>query len=66
MDSILDALYTSAGMLWKALWALIFGYLISSAIQVLITREQMAKALGELGVREAGLAGFFGFVSSSS
>ena len=65
MDLILDALYTSAGMLWKALWALIFGYLISGAIQVLITREQMAKALGERGVREAGLAGFFGFISSA-
>lgn len=42
MDSILDALYTSAGMLWKALWALIFGYLVSSVMQVLITRGQMA------------------------
>ena len=55
MESILDALYTSAGMLWKSLWTLIFGYLISGAIQVLITREQMAKALHQL--RPGGRAG---------
>ena len=39
---------------------LIFGYTISAAIQVLVTREQMARALGERGVRQASLAGFFG------
>jgi uncharacterized membrane protein YraQ (UPF0718 family) len=52
-------------MLWKALWALIFGYVISAGIQVLVTREQMAILLGERGLRRAGLAGFFGFISSS-
>ena len=36
-------------MLWKALWALILGYTILATIQVLVTREQMAKALGEHG-----------------
>ena len=65
MDQLAEALQTGAGMLWKALWALIFGYTISAAIQVLVTREQMARALGERGVKEAGLAGFFGFISSS-
>lgn len=52
-------------MLWKAFWALIFGYLISSAIQVFVTREQMARVLGERGLKQAALSGFFGFVSSS-
>ena len=65
MDQVGEALYTGAGMLWKALWALAFGYLISAGIQVLITRERMAKTLGERGVPEASLATFFGFVSSS-
>ena len=65
MDQVIEALQTGAGMLWKALWALIFGYIISAAIQVLVTREQMAKVLGERGAKEAGLAGFFGFISSS-
>jgi uncharacterized membrane protein YraQ (UPF0718 family) len=52
-------------MLWKALWALIFGYVISAGIQVLVTREEMADLLGDRSVRRAGLAGFFGFISSS-
>lgn len=65
MEQIWEALYTAGGMFWKALWALIFGYAISAGIQVLVTREQMGKLLGERGGREAGLAGFFGFISSS-
>ncbi len=65
MEQVWEALQTGAGILWKALWALIFGYTISAGIQVLITRVQMANALGERGIRQAGLAGFFGFVSSS-
>ncbi len=65
MDQVLEALLTAAGILWKALWALIFGYLVSAGIQVLVTRSRMARTLGERGPRQAGLAGFFGFVSSS-
>lgn len=65
MSPIAEALYTSAGMLWKALWALSFGYMISAAIQVLITREQMGRALGDRGLKPGALAGVFGFVSSS-
>ncbi len=65
MEQVLEALQTSAGMLWKALWALIFGYLISAGIQVLVTREQMARTIGRRGRKELGLATFFGFISSS-
>lgn len=65
MDQIFAALVTGAGMLWKALWALIFGYLISAGIQVLVTKQQMAAMLGERGARQAGLAGLFGLISSS-
>ncbi|NYZ14701.1 transporter [Azospirillum sp. RWY-5-1] len=65
MDQVWQALYTGAGMLWQALWALIFGYVISAGIQVLVSREQMGRALGDRGVRPAGLAAFFGFISSS-
>jgi ABC-type uncharacterized transport system auxiliary subunit len=36
MSSIIEALTTSAGMLWRALRALIFGYAISAATQVLV------------------------------
>ncbi|HTV24259.1 MAG TPA: permease [Polyangiaceae bacterium] len=65
MDAILRALTTAAGMLYKAFWALVFGYAVSAAIQVLVTRQQMGRVLGERGLRQVGLAAFFGFVSSS-
>ncbi|MBW3563668.1 MAG: permease [Acidobacteria bacterium] len=65
MESLGEALYTGAGMLWKALWALAFGYLISAGIQVIVSRAQMGRALGERGLKEGAMAGFFGFVSSS-
>ena len=65
MDQIIEAFTTGAGMLWKALWALIFGYIISAGIQIFVTRNQMARVLGDRGARKAGIAGFFGFVSSS-
>ncbi|WGV27325.1 permease [Halotia branconii] len=65
MDLVFEALKTSAGILWKAFWALMFGYIISAGIQVLITRSQMARLLGKRGPKRAILASFFGFVSSS-
>ncbi|WP_445679261.1 permease [Radicibacter daui] len=65
MQQVAEAFLTGAGMLWQALWGLIFGYVISASIQVLVTRAQMARVLGKPGAKEVGLAGFFGFVSSS-
>ena len=65
MEQVIDAVMTGAGMLWKALWGLVFGYVISAGIQVLITKEEMARAIGDRGLRQASLSTFFGFVSSS-
>ena len=65
MNHIIDAFSTGFGILWKALWALIFGYTISAGIQVLVTRSQMAKTLGDRGPKQVVLAGFFGLISSS-
>lgn len=39
--------------------------MLSAILQVVVTREQMSRLLGERGVRQAGLSTFFGFVSSS-
>lgn len=49
MNQVFEALLTSAGILWKAFWALVFGYAISAAIQVLVTRSQMARILSKRG-----------------
>lgn len=60
-----EAAATSFGFFWMALWAFILGYLVSSLIQVLITRDRMQKAMGKDGPRSMLLGTFFGFISSS-
>ncbi|MEB3358347.1 MAG: permease [Synechococcales bacterium] len=58
-----EAVLTSVGLFWKALWAFILGYIVSSAIQVFVTRQRMQKAMGEAGRGSVALATFFGFIS---
>lgn len=48
-----------------ALWAFILGYIISSLIQVLVTRERMQKAMGKDGPKSIAVGTFFGFLSST-
>lgn len=60
-----DAALTSLSFFWKALWAFILGYIISSAIQVFVTRERMKRSMGSAGKGSIALATFFGFISSS-
>lgn len=56
---------TTLGLFWMAFWAFGLGYLISSMIQVFVTRERMRNAMGEPGPRSVALGTFFGFISSS-
>ena len=65
VDAIGEALYTAAGLLWRAGWALALGYAVSAAIQVFVSRKQAAKYLGEGTPRQLGLAAVLGFASSS-
>ena len=69
MDNFLqswhEAALTSLGFFWMALWAFILGYVISSLIQVLVTRKRMQAAMGKTGPRSMVLGTFFGFISSS-
>ena len=60
-----EAALTTAGFFWTALWAFALGYLVSSLIQVLVTRERMQKAMGTTGPASVAKGTFFGFVSSS-
>ena len=48
-----DAALTTLGFFWMALWAFVLGYLISSCIQVFVTRRRMRQAMGEAGRRWA-------------
>lgn len=69
MDNFLTlwntAATTSLGFFWMALWAFVLGYIISSFIQVLVTRKRMQQAMGRDGPRSIALGTFFGFLSSS-
>lgn len=56
---------TTLGLFWMAFWAFALGYLISSLIQVFVTRDRMRQAMGDAGPASVGLGAFFGFVSSS-
>lgn len=60
-----QAAVTTLGLFWMAFWAFALGYLISSAIQVFVTRERMRRSMGTAGAKSVGLATLFGFVSSS-
>ncbi|EAZ92632.1 permease [Crocosphaera chwakensis] len=60
-----EAVLTSLSFFWKALWAFVLGYVVSSAIQVFVTRERMQKTMGQAGKKSIALGTFFGFISSS-
>lgn len=60
-----SAAFTSLGLFWMALWAFVLGYVISSMIQVFVTRKRMREAMGTTGAKSVGLGTFFGFISSS-
>lgn len=69
MDEFLDtwhqAAVTTTGLFWMAFWAFGLGYLISSLIQVFVTRARMREYMGRSGASSVGLGAFFGFISSS-
>lgn len=60
-----EAATTTFGLFWMAFWAFGLGYLISSMIQVFVTRERMKRSMGEAGPKSVALGTFFGFISSS-
>lgn len=60
-----DAAVTSLGLFWMAFWAFGLGYLISSMIQVFVTRKRMKRGMGETSAGSVTLGTFFGFISSS-
>ena len=59
------AVKTALGFFWKAGWAFIFGYFVSSMIQVFVSKKRLAPYLGSPGPRSLSLAALFGAISSS-
>ncbi|SFL37351.1 hypothetical protein SAMN05216302_10712 [Nitrosomonas aestuarii] len=60
-----EAATTTLGLFWMAFWAFGLGYLISSMIQVFVTRKRMKQSMGDAGAKSIFLGTFFGFISSS-
>src|SRR6056297_3926519 len=60
-----DAATTTVGLFWMAFWAFGLGYLVSSMIQVFVSREGMKRTMGESGASSVALGALFGFISSS-
>jgi len=46
IDGILESLRIGVGFLWTAAWAIIMGLVITSLVQVYVSKERMASVLG--------------------
>ncbi len=60
-----EASFTSFGFFWKAGWAFILGYFISSMIQVFVPKTKLVKLMGRGNAQSISLATLFGAISSS-
>ena len=60
-----EALVMAAAMVWDVGWSLVLGFVLSAAIQVLVSQQRMQALLGRDGVREIAVATLFGAASSS-
>lgn len=65
LSALWEAIYTGAGLFWRAAWALALGYAISAGVQVFVSRRAAAAMLGKGTPGQLGLAALLGFVSSS-
>jgi uncharacterized protein len=65
MDWLWLSLYHALVMLWATFWALVFGFTISGALQVFVSKEQMTRAFGRTNFKSVGIATGLGAASSS-
>ena len=60
-----EGLRTTGYFLWQSLWALLFGFMLSGAIQAFVSKEGMVNYMGDAGPRSVFYASAFGFASTS-
>lgn len=60
-----EAAKTAFGFFWKAGWAFVFGYFVSSMIQAFVPKGRLTPYMGNPGVKSLSLSTFFGAISSS-
>ncbi|MDF9747270.1 permease [Natrinema salsiterrestre] len=64
VEGVLESLRIGVGFLWTAAWAIIMGLAITSLVQVYVSKERMARVLGENDVSSLAKATAFGAASS--
>ena len=65
VDAILHALSLTASMAWTILWALVFGFALSSVVQAVVRRDTITSLLGDHRPRTLAVATGLGMASSS-
>ena len=65
IEPLWHALSIAFAMGWEVLWALILGFLISGAIQAVVTKKQMTKLLPDDSLKSLSIAAGLGAASSS-
>lgn len=65
LAALASGLLVGAIFLYKALWSILFGVLVTAAIDVFIDKEQMARLLGRRDVKTVGIAAGAGAASSA-
>lgn len=65
IDAIQHALAMAFAMGWEILWPLILGFVLSGAIQAVVSHRQMSKLLPDAKVKTLALAAALGAASSS-
>src|SRR5690348_12674681 len=60
-----QALLEAFSMLWEVLWPLALGFLLSAAVQTVVSKRAVARTLGRPDLRGIALACGFGPASSS-
>jgi uncharacterized membrane protein YraQ (UPF0718 family) len=64
-DALLRSLRIGWGLFYKALWPILFGVLITAAIETFVDKERMAQVLGGRDLLTTGKASIAGAVSSA-
>jgi uncharacterized protein len=65
MSKVISGLAEGWWMFFDTFWALIFGFILSGAVQAFVSKKQMQTAMGDHRAASVGKASFFGVVSSS-
>lgn len=65
LDAIVHALRVTGTMTWDILWALIFGFVLAAVIQSLVSKQGIARFLGNSRPRTLATASLLGVASSS-